>query len=335
MTARNSEGYESPVGTAADAVVFTIIEDRLAVLLVRRADPPARGQLALPGGFVGSTETSEQTIARKLSEKTGLPSVYTEQLRTYDDPGRDPRGWLPAVAYLALVPSTLLPPDSDALWMPLAELPELPFDHNEMIAYGLERLMSKLLTSNIAAGLLPERFTISEARRVFEVLSGRSWHAGNFTRDFKASGLARPTAEHRRAGRGRPAELWEYTSREQTWRWYGEAEMHTLLTKQPVLWRELGYRHQPVVEVRSENGHSRLDLVADQVVSTCRLLGSAADIRSLADNLDRLQGDGAPWTGNLIVGQPATPALVAAGAGDSRIRVWQLDRDQQTLRCAS
>ena len=134
MTARNSAGYDAPVGLTADPVVFTLAADRLSVLLARRLEEPQRGFFALPGGFVGMEETPAQTAERKLREKTGVGSVHLEQLRTYAEPGRDPRGWLPSVAYLALVrpetfPEEGVPAAREAGWFPVDALPDLALDH--------------------------------------------------------------------------------------------------------------------------------------------------------------------------------------------------------------
>ena len=111
LTARNSAGYDAPVGLAADPVVFTLVDGDLSVLLARRTEEPQRGSFALPGGFVGAAESPRETAERKLLEKTGVGSVHLEQLRTYASPDRDPRGWLPSIAYLALVPPESLPAD--------------------------------------------------------------------------------------------------------------------------------------------------------------------------------------------------------------------------------
>src|SRR4051794_36308979 len=123
MRATNTAGYDAPIGLTADPVVFTLLEGRLCVLLARRLEEPQRGMFALPGGFVGSEEAPAQTAERKLREKTGVGSVHLEQLRTYADPGRDPRGWLPSIAYLALVPPETLsadaPPEREASWHPV------------------------------------------------------------------------------------------------------------------------------------------------------------------------------------------------------------------------
>jgi 8-oxo-dGTP diphosphatase len=220
ITSRNSTGYESPIGLAADAVVFTVRDGGLAVLLSTRRDEPYGRALALPGGFVGADETPEQTVARKLEEKTGMAPVHFEQLGTYADPGRDPRGWLPSVAYLALVPDALLPPQdgTNAAWHDLASLDlRLPFDHGRMIADGQERLRGKLWYSNIAYALLPSRFTMTEARRVYEAISGRGHSAGNFARDLERSGLVRKAGGQSHPPRGRPAALYEFVSGAFAW----------------------------------------------------------------------------------------------------------------------
>src|SRR5881398_860663 len=138
IRASNSAGYESPIGLTADPVVFTIDEGALSVLLARRLEEPQRGMFALPGGFVGASESPEQTAERKLREKTGVGSVHLEQLRTYADPARDPRGWLPSIAYLALVrPETLPevgPPEREASWHPVVSLPPLALDHAQIVS---------------------------------------------------------------------------------------------------------------------------------------------------------------------------------------------------------
>lgn len=218
ITAVNSEGYPAPAGLAADAVVFTLVDERLHVLLYRRGEEPQRGVWSLPGGFVDiREETSEQTARRKLHEKTGVTRAYLEQLRTYDAVDRDSRGRIPSVAYLALVDPSSLPEGDDAAWWPVDDLPQLIFDHAQMISDGLQRLRGKLWWSNIAMGLLPERFTIREAQLVYQALSGREFNRANFERKFRGLGLIQPTDERRTEGRGRPAKLYEYVSREPAW----------------------------------------------------------------------------------------------------------------------
>jgi 8-oxo-dGTP diphosphatase len=157
-------------------------------------------------------------VIRKLQEKTGMSPIYLEQLGFYDARTRDERGWIVSAAYVALVPAHLLPTDSNAVWMPLAELPVLPFDHASMVADGVERLQGKLWYSNIAMGLLPPVFTVREAVVVYSAISGRGYeHLSNFARDLLYTGLVRRTGERRVDGPGRPAELFEFVSRQPAW----------------------------------------------------------------------------------------------------------------------
>jgi 8-oxo-dGTP diphosphatase len=216
IEATNSAGYRAPVGLAADPVVLTLVEGRLAVLLARRLEEPQRGMFALPGGFVGTEESPEQTAERKLREKTGVGSVHLEQLRTYADPRRDPRGWLPSIAYMALVAPEALPEerpaDRDASWHPVDELPPLALDHARIVDDGLWRLRARVADKEwfvrIAGGLLPETFTLRQAQRLYEALRGEEVDFANFRRDVRATGLLADTGERRTEGPGRPGTLY-------------------------------------------------------------------------------------------------------------------------------
>src|SRR3954447_13902498 len=159
-TATNSEGYPAPVALAVDIAVLTVREHELWVLVVDRPESGA----ALPGGFVGPAESPAQTAERKLREKTGLRNLSLEQLATFADPGRDPRGWIPSVAFVALVPPELALEDDRAAWLPARRHPPLAFDHDEIVAMALERIEGKLWWSNVAVGILPPVFTMTEAR---------------------------------------------------------------------------------------------------------------------------------------------------------------------------
>jgi 8-oxo-dGTP diphosphatase len=199
-------------------VVLAPLEGRLHVLLVRRTEDPFRGAWVLPGGFMSPSETAEETAQRKLTEKTGVGAVYLEQLQTYAQPDRDPRGWIPTVAYLALIDAAVLRrEESAAQWVPVDDLPALGFDHARIVRDAVARLRGKLWWSNIAMGLLPERFTMSQARRVFEAISGVAHEPSNFRRELEQSGLVRSTGSKVRSGPGRPAALYEFVERRPAW----------------------------------------------------------------------------------------------------------------------
>ena len=216
LTARNSAGYDAPVGLAADPVVFTLVDGDLSVLLARRTEEPQRGSFSLPGGFVGAAESPRETAERKLREKTGVGSVHLEQLRTYAGPDRDPRGWLPSIAYLALVPPEALPAEvpqgRDPGWHRVDALPELALDHAIMVDDGLWRLHARVADKvwfvRKALALLSEPFTLRQAQQLYEALRGEEVDAANFRRDVRATGLLEDTGALRSEGPGRPGRLY-------------------------------------------------------------------------------------------------------------------------------
>lgn len=220
--ATNSAGFATTAGITADPVVFTVIDGTLHCLLVERASEPFTGSWALPGGFVdfdpANEETPAQTVQRKLTEKTKVGDIYLEQLATYADLGRDPRGRILSIAYLALVPAQMLPEDAHeaAGWHPVADLPSIAFDHRQIIADAQERLRGKLWYSNVAVGLLPTEFTMPQARLVYGAIADEHYDLSNFRRDMISSGLVEECGVTE-GGRGRPARLWRFVSSAPAW----------------------------------------------------------------------------------------------------------------------
>ncbi|MBP9198508.1 MAG: NUDIX hydrolase [Gemmatimonadales bacterium] len=199
-----------------DVVIFTIREQRLQVLLVRRGIPPYQGAWAIPGGFVLDDEALEAAAARELMEETGVRDVYLEQLYTFGDPGRDPRGRVVTVAYFALIRSDQqVAAGSDAAearWWPADAPPPLAFDHDRILAYAIERLSNKLEYTTVGFQLLPERFTLGELQAVYEAVLGRPLDKRNFRRKLELLDILVPLAEHRTAGRARPARLYRFAA---------------------------------------------------------------------------------------------------------------------------
>lgn len=195
-----------------DVVVLTIRRATLEVLLIRRGLPPFKGSWAIPGGFVHGRETLDEAAARELGEETGVTGVYLEQLYSFGDPGRDPRGRVVTVAYYALIPSDLATlragtDAADACWFRLGALPPLAFDHAEILRTAVRRLRNKLDYTTVAFGLLPPKLTLTEAQRVYESILGRPLDKRNFRRRLLQMAVLRPLAEVRRSGR-RPAQLY-------------------------------------------------------------------------------------------------------------------------------
>jgi 8-oxo-dGTP diphosphatase len=198
-----------------DVVIFTLRDEQLSVLLVKRARPPFQGYWALPGGFVEMDERLENAAARELEEETGVQDAYLEQLYTYGEPGRDPRGRVISVAYFALLPKNAMAHQSagsDAAqlgWFAVGSTPKLAFDHDQILAYALRRLRYKLEYSAVGFQLLPDTFTLSELQHTYEIVLGEPLDKRNFRRRILQAGIIEPTLQVR-SGEGRPAKLYRY-----------------------------------------------------------------------------------------------------------------------------
>lgn len=208
-----------PVAVTVDLVVLTVRDDELSVLTVRRGEDPYLGQLALPGGFVRPDEDLDEAAARELAEETGISTerFHLEQLASYGAPDRDPRMRTVTVAYIALaadLPTPVAGSDAaEASWHPVAALSKgttrLAFDHDRILQDGVERARAKLEYSPLATAFCPREFTVSELRRVYEVVWGTALDPRNFHRKAtKTDGFLEPTEQTTTRDGGRPARLY-------------------------------------------------------------------------------------------------------------------------------
>ena len=198
-----------------DLVIFTIADNDLKVLLIRRKQGPFRDLWALPGGFVEMDESLEDAAARELKEEVGVENVYLEQLFTFGDPKRDPRGRVISVSYFALVDAeqqriVAASDAADAQWQTVFDLPRLAFDHREILDYAVWRLRNKLEWTTVGYELLPRRFTLSQLQRVYEIILQRPIDKRNFRKKVLAQGQLRELSETRTAGAHRPAKLYAF-----------------------------------------------------------------------------------------------------------------------------
>ncbi|HET7554842.1 MAG TPA: NUDIX domain-containing protein [Gaiellaceae bacterium] len=198
------------------AVVLQVREGRLQSLLWQRAREPFLGAWSLPGGQLEQGETLEQSIRRHLADKVDVRELaHLEQLATLSDPGRNPLEWELATAYLGLVPRDVDPAvPEDTAWQPVSQLPELAFDHREIVLAGRDRLRAKLSYTNIAYALAPPVFSISELRELYVAALGHAVSATNLQRVLLRRGVIELTGERRGPGRagGRPAGLYRFRS---------------------------------------------------------------------------------------------------------------------------
>ncbi len=204
---------QSNIFVTVDVVIFALRDEDLQVLLVRRKNPPFEDKWAIPGGFVRHEESLEDAAARELYEETGVSDVHIEQLYTFGTINRDPRGRMVTVAYVALVPAPLAlhagTDASDAQWKSVYDLPEMAFDHEEIVTYALKRLRYKLEYTAVGFRMLPKTFTLSQLQRAYETILGEKLDKRNFRRRILQASVIEETGKMQ-TGDGRPAKLYHY-----------------------------------------------------------------------------------------------------------------------------
>jgi len=191
--------YPRPAVTT-DCIIFGFNDNILKVMLIERGIEPYKGSWALPGGFVKMDETVEECAKRELREETGLDNIFVEQLYTFSEVNRDPRGRVISVAYYALVKQNDFQPQAGddakrAKWFAVNDLPSLAFDHATILEMALTRIRSKLKYQPIGFELLSEKFTMNELQTLYEAVLNEALDRRNFRRKMQKSGLLMKSAE--------------------------------------------------------------------------------------------------------------------------------------------
>jgi ADP-ribose pyrophosphatase YjhB (NUDIX family) len=207
---------DSPL-TTVDITIFTVINRQLQVLLVKRAQFPAKGKWALPGGAIDLEQDTclADTARRKLREKTGIDTPYLEQVGTVGTATRDPRGWSTTVTYFALLSheSVTLDPDPSSEqveWMPFDRVQDTPlaFDHSSLLQQCFDRLRNKVRYTALPVNLMPASFTLTELQTVFEIILGQPIAKKAFRRRLLEANILAETGDIR-TGSNRPAKLYK------------------------------------------------------------------------------------------------------------------------------
>lgn len=202
--------FLSTIQVSVDAVVLSLIDGRLHALLVQRQSQPFQGQWALPGGFIHVQEDldSVHAVQRVLQQKARLEVRHLEQLGTFANAHRDPRGWSASIVYVAVVGPEASDLDPDARFFPVDALPPLPFDHAEIIEQAVTRVRNKASYSTLPALLLPRVFTLPQLQAVYEHVLGTPLNAASFRRKVMAQGLVEEVKSKAKKATtvGRPAQ---------------------------------------------------------------------------------------------------------------------------------
>lgn len=202
---------------AVDNVVFGWNGKELHLLLVKRNFEPYYDQWALPGGFIQYQESTEQAAQRKLFEETSLRNVFLEQLYTFSNPERDPRNHVISVAYYTLINmqkhEIVLKKNmhsSAVEWVGINNIPNLAFDHNEIVNVALQRLKGKIVYTPIGFELLPEKFTLTELQLLYEKILNHSIDKRNFRKKILSYGLLEPLQEYQQEVKHRAAQYYRF-----------------------------------------------------------------------------------------------------------------------------
>ena len=201
-----------------DAVVFGYEEGKITVLLIKRKYEPFKNKWAIPGGFIQNDESLEQAVERELYEETGVKINYLEQLYTFGEQKRDPRGRIVSIAYFGLVRPTAFKlfastDAEDAQWFSIDELPELSFDHKEILELAIKRLQGKITYEPIGFELLDKKFPFSDLEKLYSTLLGRKVDRRNFRKKIVGLNVLDELDEKVSKGSGRPANLFQFNQK--------------------------------------------------------------------------------------------------------------------------
>ncbi|MDQ8207869.1 NUDIX domain-containing protein [Coraliomargarita sp. SDUM461003] len=201
---------------SVDSVIFAYMNQAVYIPLIMRAVEPFQDCWSLPGGPILEKETPESACLRKLEEDMGLKVEYLEQLYTFGAPDRDPRKRAFSISYFALIAESEEPlswgQDSrTAQWFHIDQLPEVgwAFDHQQIVQMAIKRLRAKLSYEPVGLSLLAEEFSLSELKRIYDVILGTELDRRNFQKKLKSTGLLIPTRTVP-SPRGKPSQLYRF-----------------------------------------------------------------------------------------------------------------------------
>ncbi|MDF4202922.1 NUDIX domain-containing protein [Maribacter sp. SA7] len=206
---------QQSIKLSVDAVVFGYESETISVLLIKRKYEPFKGKWAIPGGFVTDSESLEEAVERELKEETGIKINYLEQLYTFGKLNRDPRNRVVSVAYFGLIkPSAFkLSASTDAeeaQWFTINNLPELSFDHAEILKLAITRLQAKITYEPLGFELLDTKFPFSDLEKLYTSVLGRDIDRRNFRKKMLGLNILDELDEKVSKGSGRPANLFMF-----------------------------------------------------------------------------------------------------------------------------
>ncbi len=192
---------------AVDAVIFSIDDGKLKLLLHEREKEPFEGLAELPGGLLLTSEAAEDAMMRKLTELIGTNKVFFQQFHTFSDLNRDPRGRAISIGFIALVSSDYV----DSNWFDSAKLPKMAFDHASIVKEALSYL-KKNISSLIVQQFLPNEFPLNKLQDAYELIEGVKYDNRNFRKKMISSGIVKETGSLEINVSHRPAKLFKFVN---------------------------------------------------------------------------------------------------------------------------
>ena len=200
-----------------DCIIFGFDKGELNLLLLKRNLEPAMGQWSLMGGFIQENESADDAAKRVLSELTGLENVYMDQIGAFGAVDRDPGERVISLAYYALINineyDRELVQQHNAFWVNINELPDLIFDHNEMVEKARAIMKQKASRAPIGFNLLPELFTLTQLQSLYEAIYGEPMDKRNFRKRIAEMGFIEKTDKIDKTGSRRGASLYKFNDK--------------------------------------------------------------------------------------------------------------------------
>lgn len=196
--------------------IFTIINGKIKILLVKKKDDPYKDYWCLPYRGVDISETLDDSINIILNDFIGFNNIYNEQVYTFSDVSRVPNNRVVGTSYLGLVDNKILEIKKDFVsifdteWFSIDEIPKMAFDHKKIIEYSISKLKSVLVNTSILKNLFPSDFTLPELQCVYEFLLGKKLDRRNFRKKFISFDLIEDTGYKNEGASGRPAKLYKF-----------------------------------------------------------------------------------------------------------------------------
>jgi len=182
----DTENNNQQIKLAVDCIIFGFNDNKLELLLIKRKDNPEKGRWSLIGGIVSFNEDLDEAANRILFDLSGLENIYMEQVKTFGKVNRCSFDRIVSTTYSAMILKSRYSEDKinryNAQWFPITEIPELIFDHNDMVDIAIKRLRRRVRNFPIAFNLLPSKFTLPQLQALYEGILNETLDKRNFRR---------------------------------------------------------------------------------------------------------------------------------------------------------